>query len=52
VDYLVSALRQNPELAIFLTIAVGFHQHALEQRPMEWMKLATRCALSFSADLS
>src|SRR3954467_8522814 len=24
VDYFVSALRQNPELAIFLTIAVGF----------------------------
>ena len=24
VDYIVSALRQNPELAIFLTIAIGF----------------------------
>ena len=23
-DYIVSALRQNPELAIFLTIAIGF----------------------------
>ena len=23
-DYFVSALRQNPELAIFLTIAIGF----------------------------
>src|SRR3954466_14177160 len=24
VDYIVSALRQNPELAIFLTVAIGF----------------------------
>lgn len=23
-DYIVSALRNNPELAIFLTIAIGF----------------------------